>query len=104
MKDECQLLLDFLERNPCISRVVQARKDNDLAYGLSYIEARKILRAEDNRKMSWNKEIQQRFSDEDLHFHGSWDDHVERLEFHRESEYTYIYHVLPSHRLLIISA
>ena len=82
-EEKCQLLLEYLENNPCLSQALQARKDNDLRYGLAYIKARNLLAESACQAKGAYREIRQRLRDEDENLRGSWDDHVERLEFYR---------------------
>jgi hypothetical protein len=84
MEEKTQLLLNFLERNPNISKELRARTDNDLEYGLSYINARECIKRKTLETRTGFEELQQKLDEENVSICGSWDDHVERLEFYRE--------------------
>lgn len=82
-EEKCQLLLKYLESNPWLLKELQARKDNDLGYGLGYIKARETLAQHVCHEKGGYREIQQRLRAEHAELCGSWNDHVERLEFYR---------------------
>ena len=66
-----------------MSQALQARKDNDLQHGLASIKAGNLLAESACQATGGYREIWQRLRDEDENLRGSWDDHVERLEFYR---------------------
>ena len=83
-EEKHKLLLSYLDENPQLRRDLEKRCDNDLAYGLSYIRARALLKAGDIRSTDFPDEAHQLVAKEEVSLPGHWDDHVERLEFYRE--------------------
>ena len=82
-EEKCQLLLKYLEYMPSLSKALQARNDNVLQYGLGYIKARETLMQNSCQVNDGYREIQQRLCEDDAGLCGSWEDHIERLEFYR---------------------
>jgi CorA-like Mg2+ transporter protein len=79
-----ELLLDFLASRPLFSRDLQLRNDNDLEYGLAYINAVQCIKNSAYQARPGLREVHQNADMEDVYCYGSWDDNVERLEFYQE--------------------
>lgn len=79
-----QLLLDFLATRPRLSMALQRSKQNDLEYGLAYINAVRCIRKSAYQARPGLREIHHHADMEGVYAYGSWDDNVERLEFYRE--------------------
>jgi hypothetical protein len=79
------LLLDFLASRPGICRELQRNKYSDLQYGLSYINAVNGIKDSSYQARPGLSELSLTAKRGALHIYGSWDDNVERLEFHREN-------------------
>ena len=76
--------MEYLRSRPSLSRGLQRTQQNDLEYGLYYIDAIKFLRDAAYQARPGLREVHQCAENEDVYAYGSWDDHVERLEFYRE--------------------
>jgi len=76
--------MDYLRSRPSLSRELQGTQQNDLEYGLYYIDAIRLLRDTAYQARPGLREIHQCAESEGVYAYGSWDDHVERLEFYRE--------------------
>ncbi len=70
--------------HPSLSIELQDSKQNDLQYGLAYINAVTSLKDTAYRARPGLRQIHQYADNEEVHVYGSWDDHVERLGFYRE--------------------
>lgn len=79
-----ELLLDFLAHQPGLRTDLQRSKDNDLEYGLAYINAVQCIRGSAYDAKSGLQELHHIAEMEDVYLYGSWDDNVERVEFYRE--------------------
>jgi Mg2+ and Co2+ transporter CorA len=79
-----ELLLDFLASRPRLSEDLQRGNQNDLQYGLAYINAVECIRNSAYEARPGLREVHHNADVEDVYAYGSWDDNVERLEFHRE--------------------
>jgi hypothetical protein len=85
------LLLQYLEANPSVSKILQARKDNDLRYGLQYLKARNNLMRNVCSQKEAYRDIAYKVREGNSHFLGSWDDHVERLEFYGQGTRVHLF-------------
>jgi hypothetical protein len=79
-----ELLLDYLSHRPSLSKELQRSRQNDLKYGLSYIDAIRFLKETAYQARPGLREIHRCAEKEGVYSYGSWDDHVERLEFYRD--------------------
>ncbi|KAL2071772.1 hypothetical protein VTL71DRAFT_13007 [Oculimacula yallundae] len=79
-----ELLLDYLSSRPALCKMLQNTQQNDLEYGLAYIEALERLRDSAYQARPGLRDVHHRAESEGVYAYGSWDDHVERLEFYRE--------------------
>lgn len=85
--EDIQLLLKYLEHNPALAKQLQCRDDNELRLGLAYIRARETMISNTHSAKDGYREIGQMLQQKGEHLLGSWDDHVERLEFYRGRRY-----------------
>ncbi|TAQ84963.1 hypothetical protein B7494_g6716 [Chlorociboria aeruginascens] len=79
-----ELLMDYVNGRPSLLKELQRVGQNDLGYGLCYIDAVRFLRNAAYQARPGLREIHQYADNEEVYAYGSWDDHVERLEFYRE--------------------
>lgn len=79
-----QLLIKYLEQRPVLANNLKDRDDNELRLGLAYIRARETMIYNTHIAKDGYREIGQMLHQKGEHLLGSWDDHVERLEFYRE--------------------
>ena len=79
-----QLLLDFLALRPGLCKELRRNKQNDLQYGLAYINAVQCIKDSAYHARPGLRGVHRNASLEEVHAYGSWDDNVERVEFHRE--------------------
>jgi len=76
--------MEYLSSHPSLSKELQRTQQNDLHYGLAYINAVMSLRDVACKARPGLRQVHQCADNEDVYAYGSWDDHVERLEFYRE--------------------
>lgn len=79
-----KLLLDFLALRPGLCKELQRNKQNDLQYGLAYIDAVQCIRDSACRARPGLREVHHTANLEEVYVYGDWDDNVERVEFYRE--------------------
>jgi Mg2+ and Co2+ transporter CorA len=73
-----------LESRPGLSGDLQRAWDNDLEYALAYLNAVKCIRNSAYKARPGLREVHDYAEEEEVYAYGSWDDHVERVEFYRE--------------------
>jgi Mg2+ and Co2+ transporter CorA len=78
------LLLEYLDSHPYLSKYLQRCQLNDLDCGLAYMNAVEHLRKSAYEDRPGLREVHQIAEAEGVYAYGSWDDHVERVEFYRE--------------------
>ena len=78
------MLLDFLATRPHLCQELQHDQGSDLRYGLAYINAVKCIRDSAYDARPRLRQVHHIADQEDVYIYGSWDDTVERVEFHRE--------------------
>jgi Mg2+ and Co2+ transporter CorA len=76
--------LEYLGSRPYLSKDLQRCQLNDLEYGLAYMNAVECLRKSAYDARPGLCEVHQNAKAEGVYAYGSWDDHVERVEFYRE--------------------
>jgi len=76
--------MEYLSSRPFLSKELQRTQQNDLEYGLCYIDAVRFLKDAAYQARPGLREVHQCADNEEVYAYGSWDDHVERLEFYRE--------------------
>ena len=79
-----QLFLDFLASRPGLCKELQRNRQNDLQYGLAYVEAVQCIRESAYHARPGLREVHRIAKLEDVYAYGTWDDNVERVEFYRE--------------------
>lgn len=79
-----ELFLDYIAHRPGLCKELQRSKDNDLEYGLAYINAVQCIRDSAYDAKPGLQELHHTAKMEDVYLYGSWDDNVERVEFYRE--------------------
>ncbi len=70
--------------HPSLSKELQRTQQNDLQYGLAYINAVTSIREAVYQMRPGLRQVHQCANKEEVYAYGSWDDHVERIEFYRE--------------------
>ncbi|KAH7171368.1 hypothetical protein EDB81DRAFT_942128 [Dactylonectria macrodidyma] len=83
-EEPTSLLIRYLEQNPAILSELSSREDSDLRLGLAYIRARSILMKKAFESKNSYRDVHGMLRHDGDHMLGSWDDHVECLEFHGE--------------------
>jgi hypothetical protein len=76
--------MEYLSSRPFLSKELQRTQQNDLEYGLCYIDAVRFLKNAAYEARPGLREVHQCADNEEVYAYGSWDDHFERLEFYRE--------------------
>jgi Mg2+ and Co2+ transporter CorA len=79
-----ELLLEYLDSHPRVSKDLHKCQLNDLRYGLAYLSAVESVRKSAYQAKPGLHEVHQNAKAEGVYAYGSWDDHVERVEFYRE--------------------
>ena len=79
-----KLLLDFLAIRPGLCKELQRNEENDLQYGLAYIDAVQYIRNSAYHARPGLREVHHNADLEEVYAYGTWDDNVERVEFYRE--------------------
>jgi len=82
--EPCELLVEYLREHPSLSQELQRTQQNDLEYSLHYFNAVRFLKNAAYQARPGLREVHQCAENEEVYAYGSWDDHVERLEFYRE--------------------
>ncbi|KAH7163452.1 hypothetical protein B0J13DRAFT_634753 [Dactylonectria estremocensis] len=83
-EEATSLFITYLEQNPATLSELSSREDNDLRLGLAYIRARSVLMKKAFESKNSYRDVQEMLRQDGDHMLGSWDDHVECLEFHGE--------------------
>lgn len=73
-----------MDSRPRLSKDLQRSEDNDLQYGLAYINAIQCIRNSAYQARPGLRQVHHNADLEDVYAYGSWDDNVERLEFYGE--------------------
>jgi hypothetical protein len=76
--------MEYLRSHPSLSQELHRTQQNDLEYGLCYLDAVRFLKEAAYQARPGLLEVHQLAENEEVYAYGSWDDHVERLEFYRE--------------------
>ncbi|KAK0386105.1 hypothetical protein NLU13_5942 [Sarocladium strictum] len=79
-----QLLLQYLELHPELSKELRASSYTDLDYGMAYASAVRSIREGVYGTKPGLRELHGIAADNDVYLYGNWDDTVERLEFYGE--------------------
>ena len=79
-----KLLLDFLALRPGLCKELQRSKQNELQYGLAYIDAVQCIRDSACHARPGLREVHHNAKLEDVYAYGTWDGNVEKVEFYRE--------------------
>lgn len=76
--------MEYLGSRPSLSKDLQRPQQNDLEYGLCYIDAIRLLKDAAYQARPGLREVHQCADTEGVCGYAGWNDHVERLEFYRE--------------------
>jgi hypothetical protein len=79
-----ELLMEYLSSHPSLFKELQRSQHNDLQYGLAYINAVMSIRNAAYQARPGLRQVHQCAENEGVYAYGSWDDHIERIEFYRE--------------------